>query len=231
MLDRRQIAALLLQTPFFKGLPEADIEACVAAAKQARFDAHEMMFARGEAGDRLFILVSGEVRLSIVSEDGRELSVRIVGSGEILGELSALDGQTRSADAVAMKPVVALALARSDLLRLMSTIPQLLERIVALLCGRLRTTTDQLEAVALHSVEERLARLILADIAASGGDPNRSRVMKLTQGELAQLIAASRPKVNAALASIEGTGAVRRRQGQIQVDLAILRKLARLPDD
>ncbi len=197
MLDKRQIAPLLLQTDFFRGLPESAIEACVAAAQVCRFDAGEMLFARGEAGSRLFILASGEVRLSLVSEDGRELSVRIAGAGEILGEISALDGGSRSADAVALKPVSALALTRAELLRLMSAIPELLQRIVVLLCTRLRSTTDQLEAIALHSVEERLARLILADIASAGGDTSRSRVMNLTQGELAQLIGASRPKVNA----------------------------------
>ena len=231
MADKRDIAPFLQQTDFFKGLPQADIEACADAMVICRFDAKEMLFARGEPGDRLFIVMSGEVRLSVVSEDGRELSVRIIGSGDLMGELSALDGVSRSADAVALKPTVALALARRDIMRLMQMIPTVMQRIVMLLCGRLRATTDQLEAIALHTVEERLARLLLADLGSVGGDPSRSRVLTLTQGELAQLVGATRPKVNLALATIEGEGGFRKRQGKFEVKIPVLRRLARLPDE
>lgn len=230
MLDRRQIEEFLLRTELFQRMSAADIEVCAAAATFCRFETGEMLFARGEPGDRLFIIVSGQVRLSLVSEDGRELSVRIAGGGELLGELSTLDGAERSADAVALKPVSALALARRDILRLMAAMPDLVQRIIVFLCRRLRDTTDQLEAIALHTVEERLARLFLAELGSIGGSPSTSRLLALNQSELAQLIGASRPKVSMALAVLESEGAIRRDRGIAGMNTAVLRRMAGLPD-
>ena len=83
--------------------------------------------------------------------------------------------------------------------------------MINFLCARLRDTDQQLEAIALHPIEVRLARLFLSAIKLQGLTPKAGRVelaMGMSQSEVGLLIGASRPKVNGALATLEGSGAI-----------------------
>jgi CRP/FNR family transcriptional regulator, cyclic AMP receptor protein len=224
--------ALLKKIDLFGGLPESQLASCAAVCAPARFAAGTLLFGRGDPGDRLFIVAEGRVRLSLVSEDGRELSVRVACAHDVLGELSVLDGAPRSTDAEAIDAVRAFVLLRRDFTRLLTELPALAESSIQFLCRRLRKTTDQLEAIALHSVEQRLARQLLSDIGeAPAVTTHPLPSLALPQAELAQLIGASRPKVNAALSSLERQGALVRSTAGHRVDAARLRRLAGLADD
>jgi len=139
-----------------------------------------------------------------------------------------LDGGTRSADAVSLTDTGAYSLARGDFHRLADTHPALNRAVIAFLCRRLRDTTDQLEGIALYPIEVRLARFLLV---ALGGRvaPAGKRVpldIEFSQGELAQLLAASRPKVNVALGVLESEGAIKRTADRLFCDPAILAQIA-----
>jgi CRP/FNR family transcriptional regulator, cyclic AMP receptor protein len=232
MLKRADAEALLRKTDLFHDLPEVQLAACAAGCAIVRFSANEMIFGRGDEGDRLYVIAGGRVRLSLVSEDGRELSVRIAGAGDLLGEMSTLDGAPRSADAVALDAVDALVLTRKELKRLILSGPAIAESVIQFLCRRLRRTTDQLELIALHSVEERLARLLLAEFEeGEAADQARQKILALPQSVIGQLIGASRPKANVALSSLERAGAIRRLPNGIQFNTVVLRRLAGLADD
>ena len=168
----------------------------------------------------------------MTTEDGRELSVRHAVRGDLLGEIAVLDGGERSADAVALTPVVAYGLRRAPFEQLVARYPALSAGIIAFLCRRLRQTTDQLEGIALYSIEVRLARFLLVGLAGRKPAPGK-RVpldMAFSQGELAQLLGASRPKVNAALGSLEQAGAIRRTADRIFCDPDLLAKCAGIGD-
>jgi CRP/FNR family transcriptional regulator, cyclic AMP receptor protein len=232
MFKHADAEALLRKTDLFQGLPDIQLTACAAACTITRFTAGEMIFGRGEDGDSLYVIASGRVKLSLVSEDGRELSVRIAGNGDLLGEMSTLDGAPRSADAVALDAVEALVLTRKELKRLMLSGPAMAESVIQFLCRRLRATTDQLELIALHSVEQRLARLLLAEFEDSKtAEETRQKILALPQSVLGQLIGASRPKANVALSALERAGAIRRVPGGIQFNTKLLRRIAGLADD
>ncbi|MET3889430.1 CRP/FNR family cyclic AMP-dependent transcriptional regulator [Bosea sp. OAE506] len=227
-MEPSAIAAMLGEAGFFTGLPPQALLDCAGEFREQRFDAGQMLFARGEAGDRLLLVAEGRVRLSVTTEEGRELSMRHAARGELLGEIAVLDGGTRSADAVAITPVLALSLRRAALDQLMVRHPALSAGIVAFLCRRLRQTTDQLEGIALYSIEVRLARFLLVGLAGRRAAPGK-RVpldMAFSQGELAQLLGASRPKVNAALGSLEQAGAIRRTADRLFCDPDLLAKCA-----
>lgn len=214
------IAALLAEAGLFSGLSAEALQDCAAAFREQRCDQGQMLFARGDAGDRLLLVAEGRVRLAVTTEDGRELSVRHAARGDLLGEIALLDGGPRSADAVAMTPVLAYGLRRAALEQLMARHPELATGIIAFLCRRLRQTTDQLEGIALYSIEVRLARFLLVGLAGRRAAPGK-RVpldMAFSQGELAQLLGASRPKVNAALGSLEQAGAIRRTADRLFCD-------------
>src|SRR4051794_36197747 len=102
MSTKETLASLLGRTELFKGLSAEELSACVASFRETRFKKGQALFVRGERATGLYLVAEGRVRLAIATEDGRELSFRHAVEGELLGEIAALDGGTRSADATAL---------------------------------------------------------------------------------------------------------------------------------
>ena len=232
MTDTSRILQLLRQTPLFRGLMPAELEICARQFTEVRFAPGETIFLRGDAGTQLFLVSEGRVKLSIMAEDGRELSVRHALEGALLGEIAVLDGGERSADAVAMTPVHAFAIRRDRFTDLTASYPRLSHGIIAFLCQRVRETTDQLEGIALHSIEERVARFLLVSLAGRTAPPGEwiAAEVVFSQTELAQLLGASRPKVNAALGTLEKAGAIRRGADRLLCDPGKLARLSGMAD-
>ena len=107
-------------------------------------------------------MVSGRVRISVLTAEGRELSFAHAEPGAIFGEIAMLDGGVRSADATAVNKVSALSLSKPAFKRLMETHPHVADAAVRFLCSRIREADQQLEAIALYPIEGRLARFFLA---------------------------------------------------------------------
>jgi CRP/FNR family cyclic AMP-dependent transcriptional regulator len=224
------VAALLGKTAIFGPLAEADQLAVAGRMLKAELRPGQTVFARGDAGHNVYLVVSGSVRLSVFSADGRLLSFKHANAGDIFGEIAALDGRPRTADALALTRVTAMTLAKEQLDRLIESNPRVARAAIAWLCQRLRDTSAQAEAIALHPVEVRLARYLLSRlIPAPAGDStggNSTVELGISQGELASLIGASRQKVNAALGLLEGSGALRRAGRRIACDPALLARIA-----
>jgi CRP/FNR family transcriptional regulator, cyclic AMP receptor protein len=207
---------LLGQTALLGGLSRPVLERIAALLKPHAFGARALLFARGEAGTSLHLIVKGTVRLSVVTDEGRELAFRQARAGDIIGEIAALDGGVRSADATAISAVDVLSLSRADLLALMRSEAELQARVVTFLCQRLRETSDQLEMIALFPIETRLARLLLVFLGKENADSAGYSLLSLglSQGEMALMLGATRPKVNGALSDLEKKG-VLKRQGEL----------------
>lgn len=237
MADIEDCAALLVRSNFFgnllAGFSEAEMATVAKAFRPTRFDSGQLIFSRDDAGDFLLLIASGRVRLSIMSEEGRELSVRHAVSGDIIGEIAVLDGLPRSADASALSEVRCFVLFRPDFQALVRAFPDLSIRLIEFLCARLRATTNQLEAIALHPIEVRLARFLLVALRGRQAEPGKRVPLELgfSQSELAQLLGASRPKVNGALGLLEDLGAIKRTADRLFCDPALLAQTARLSND
>jgi len=229
MSAKHSLVALLARTDLFGGLSPEELEACAAAFRELRFKKGEMVFARGDPAARIYLVIEGRVRLAVATEEGRELSFRHAVAGELFGEIAALDGSPRTADATALTDVVAYALERQAFRDLWSTRPGISAGVITCLCRRLRDTTSQLEAIALHPLEVRLARFLLYALGKPQGPPGKRVPLDLgfSQSELAQLLGASRPKVNAALGALESVGAVKRTLDRLFCDPAKLAEIAR----
>jgi CRP-like cAMP-binding protein len=224
-------AELLGRTSLFGGLAEPDRRALGTEMREVSYGASQVIFARGDAGRDIYLVTEGRVRLSILTAEGRELSFAHAGPGQIFGEIAMLDGGMRSADATAVQRTVALTLSRGALLRVMQERPVVGEAMLRFLCGRIREADQQLEAIALYPIEGRLARFFLAAAQQKGEQPRQGRLtidFDMSQSELALLIGASRPKVNTALSLLEAGGALTRKGGRIECDLAELRQIAGL---
>src|SRR5713226_4713517 len=106
----------LKQVSIFADLHEEDINALTSAAKRRTFRAGEVIFHRDDPGLVLYMIKEGKVKICIISPDGQEVSLAVLGKGEYFGEFSLYDGLPRSADAVALEKVECYTLQRSDFL-------------------------------------------------------------------------------------------------------------------
>src|SRR5690606_31289220 len=118
-----------------------------------------------------YLVLEGRVRLSVLSAEGRELSFAHAGPGELFGEIATLDGGERTAGATAIGPVVAMTLPQKALNELIANNPKVASAAIRFLCHRLRETDQKLEAIALHRIEVRLARLMLSALKLQGDIP------------------------------------------------------------
>jgi CRP-like cAMP-binding protein len=214
------LASLLGRTELFKGLSVDELSACVSSFRETKFRKGQALFVRGERATGLYLVADGRVRLAIATEDGRELSFRHATEGELLGEIAALDGGTRTADATALTAVTAYRLDKEDFRKLWRERPALSERLISFLCSRLRDTSGQLESIALHPMHVRLARFFLIALGDRKPQPGKRLPLELgmSQSELALLLGASRPKINEALGKLEETGAINRTMDRIFCD-------------
>lgn len=212
----------------FAGLDEATILACARVAREHGLTPGQVLFQRGDPGDRLYVVARGRLRIAVNSSEGRELSVRFAGPGDALGEIAVIDGGARTADVTAVDSVQVIGIAAADFNRLWAEHPALGRAVMRSLCERLRDTTEQLETIALYPVEIRLARFLLLTIGDQRPEPGKRLpvALGLSQGELAQLLGASRPKVNVAFGKLEQVGALRRTQDRIFCAPDILEQIA-----
>jgi CRP-like cAMP-binding protein len=232
MSKAETLVALLSKTELFSGLEEPELRTCAEAFREVRFGKGAMLFARGDAGTHLYLVVEGRVRLATSTDEGRELSFRHAAAGELFGEIATLDGGPRSAEATALTPVTAYALERTSLHELISSQPAVSGKIITFLCGRLRDTSHQLEAIALHPLHVRLARFLLFALGNRQAAPGKRVPLEIgfSQGELALLLGATRPKVNEAFGSLEAAGAVGRTIDRVFCDPIKLAEIARQDD-
>jgi CRP/FNR family transcriptional regulator, cyclic AMP receptor protein len=224
----QRILDVLAGATLFRTFSPADLAACACQCRETTFAKGELLFTRGDPGAYLAVVVEGQVRLAISTSEGRELSFEIVGPGALFGEIAALDGQPRSADATALAPTKAVLLERADFNRLRSERPGVAEAVISFLCGRLRNVSDRLEGIALYPLEIRLARFLLLAIGDKQAPAGRRVPLELrySQGELALLLGASRPKINAALGSLEAVGAIGRTSDRLFCDRTKLSRIA-----
>ena len=227
------VASLLARTELFASLGPEVLGQIEGRFHTIQFKRGQTIYERGDAGNSLHLIRSGQIRFSVVSGDGRELSVRVAKAGEIIGEVAVLDRQPRTATAVALTAVIAHTLSRTEFDRLLLQEPQLARNAIDFLCHRLRDTTDQLEMIALYAVEVRLARFLLLALKGQSAPAGKRIPLELgfSQGELAQLLGASRPKVNLALGFLEEAGAIGRTSDRLFCDPAILARIAERADD
>lgn len=225
MITKSEAADIVSRAPLFGTLDEASRLAVLSEMREANFNTGQVIFTRGDPGTEIHLVVKGRVRLSILTVDGRELSFAHAEPPSIFGEIAVFDGGTRSADATAVNKVQTLTLSKAAFLRLLAARPALAEAAIRFVSARLRDADQQLEAIALHPIEARLARFFLSSARQKDPDGKSKHVtlsLPISQGELALLVGASRPKVNAALALLEAEGGITRNGSEIVCDITVL---------
>lgn len=224
---------LLARFELFAALSPATLAALAASGHRRSWDAGRLLFQRGDLGDHMLAIIEGRVRITLATAEGRELMLGRLGPWEVLGELAVIDGEPRSADAVADLPTTAVVLPRATFLEVARERPDLGLALARHLCAVVRSTNLQMESIALYDLRTRLVRFFLFSLRQMHGDrvPDEAvLLMDLTQSDLSAVLGASRPKVNQALQALIGAGALRRDGGRLTCNVSRLRQLAGIVD-
>src|ERR1700748_1642431 len=153
--------AVLRKHPIFRDLDSAAFDQLCRYAKHATLKRGATIFSKGDPGNSLVAVISGTVKISISSPDGRSAILNLIGPGEIFGEVAVLDGQARTADATANTNCEIFIIDRREFLPFVKSQPALAMKFIELLCTRLRWTSDQVEQVILQDLPGRLASALI----------------------------------------------------------------------
>lgn len=195
------------------------------AAQHRKWPIGTTLFQRGEAGEYLVALTAGRIRLSVSTPQGKELVLRHAEGGDVFGELSLFDGAPRSAEATAVVASSGFVLSRRDFDTIVAREPTLGNAVIHYLCRMLRDTTEQLEGLALYTLEARVARFLLFTLRQIHGDdlpPNPLLQLEISQSDIAAVLGASRPKVNRALQSLRDAGILQKAGEAMECNVAAL---------
>jgi CRP-like cAMP-binding protein len=199
---RRNLAAMkreaLLTSPFFNHMKPAELDELIGASSERRVTKGTLIFSKNDPGSFMLAVLTGHIRVGSVSLEGREVTLNVIGPGEIVGEIALLDGKPRSAAAVAAEDTAMMVIERQVFLPFLLRHEGLVERMLIVLCDRLRRTSTALEEIALFDLQARLARL-LVKLSLDYGRPVPAGIridLKLSQRDLSNLVASSRESVN-----------------------------------
>ncbi len=220
---------VLSEAPLFEALGENDARALRADVTNVHIGRGERLFSEGDAGDKLYIILKGKVKLTRAAHDGRENLLSVHGPGEMFGELSLFDPSPRTASATAVTEATLAGLAHDDLRAFLTDRPEVALHMLGALAQRLRRINDIKADLVFTDVPGRVAKALL-DLASRFGVQQDNGLQvnhDLTQEELAQLVGASRETVNKALADFAARGWIQlAAKSVLLVDTDRLRKRA-----
>ena len=219
----RNLAAMkreaLLTSRFFNHMRPEELDELIASSAERRVSRGTLLFSKGDPGSFLLAVLAGHIRVGTVSLEGREVTLNVIGPGDIVGEIALLDGKPRSASAVAAEDATMMVIERKVFLPFLLRHEGLVERMLVVLCDRLRRTSNALEEIALFDLQARLARL-LVKLAEDYGRvvPLGVRIdLKLTQRDLSNLVASSRESVNKQMKVWRDAGIIDLEDGRVVV--------------
>jgi CRP/FNR family transcriptional regulator, cyclic AMP receptor protein len=208
--------SVLRKHPIFCDLEPGALDQLCRYAKHVTLKRGATIFSRGDPGNSLIAVISGTVKISISSADGRSAILDMIGAGEIVGEIAMLDGKERTADVTANTNCEIFIIDRREFLPFVRSQPALAMKFIELLCTRLRRTSDQVEQIILQNLPGRLAsallRLTEKHKLAPGG-----RTIAVTQQEISEMVGVTRESINKQLRVWAARNWVRLEHGAIVV--------------
>jgi CRP/FNR family transcriptional regulator, cyclic AMP receptor protein len=208
--------SVLRKHPIFADLEPEAFEQLCRYAKHTTLKRGAAIFSKGDPGTSLFAVISGTVKISVSSPDGRNAILNLIEAGEIFGEIAVLDGSSRSADATANTNCELFIIDRREFIPFVRSQPGLAMKFIELLCARLRWTSDQVEQVILQNLPGRLASALLRLTEKHEPAP-QGRVIAITQQEISEMVGMTRESINKQLRVWATRGWVRLEHGAIVV--------------
>ncbi|TCR66143.1 Crp/Fnr family transcriptional regulator [Bosea sp. BK604] len=190
MIQASHFARLLSANPFFAGLSPEALANIAEICQQRRLKPRQVLFLKGDPGDGLYAIRRGQIRIGTTDAVGQHMTMSLLGSGDVFGEIALLDGRSRTADAVATEETEMFFVPRREFLHLIGREPSIAIQLIELLCERIRNMSERMEDSAFLPASTRLARRIVMLVSDYGAE------VHVTQDELAALTGVSRETVN-----------------------------------
>jgi CRP/FNR family transcriptional regulator len=213
------IVSLLERVPVFEALAPDDLRRVAEVAVPRRFPGGQVIFREGDSSDTCYIVRNGHARAVRENTDGRTIALAHFGPGDIFGELAMFDDERRSATMEALDDLEAVAIAGSDMRRLLREHSDISAKLVIALGRRLREANERLSSQSFQTVQSRVAGVLIRLVkqARAEGAGARDVLIKVTQAEVAQLAGSSRESASRFLAVLERAGIITQGRGRITV--------------
>lgn len=200
----------LRRIALFRDLELGDLAVLNGLMRRQELPAGARLMATDTPGDSAYVIRHGAVKVHVEQEDGRDVIVAILGPGEIVGEMSVIDRELRSGSVVTLEDSVLFWIDRDAFQNCLRTMPRLALNLTEILSRRLRIANERIKALATLDVYGRVAQhlLVLAHEYGQEVEAGTRIPIRLTQGDLASLVGASRVRVNQALVLLKKRGGI-----------------------
>ena len=209
-LDLDRVRPFLTNNTFLGRLPGIVLDALIGKGQVKNFAKGAIIYRRGDPGDSLFVAIEGRIKLTNTNMGGKEVVLNYVGVGDIFGEIAALDGKERAADAIALEDFQVFLVCTRDLLPTLTAHPQAMLDVLRALCENIRIAATIIEDNTLE-MRGRTARGLLRLARQHGRTTADGSCQQLTisQEELGKYLGASRPNVNRQLGQLKIANMIR----------------------
>ena len=210
--------SLLESVPIFSDLSKSDLTKISDRMTHRKFTKNQMILLEDDLGQTFFVIATGSVKITRLSDDGREVILAMLGEADFFGEMSLLDGDGRSANVVALEASEVLTLARNEFLDILEQYPKISISLLEELTNRLRKSDQQIESLSLSDVEQRIG-ITLIRLAEELGTIKQGSVKIKNlpfQQDIANMAGTSRETVSRTFKLLEEKGLLSR-QGRLLV--------------
>lgn len=204
--------SVLRTIPLFSELNDDELSQISKFAVRQYYKKDNMVLIEEEVGSTMFVILNGRVKISRISDEGREVILSILCDGDFFGEMSILDGQTRSANAVTLEDTELLIIRREDFLTVLYDYPQIAINLLKELAHRLRRSDSQIKSLSLQNALGKVASTLLR-IADDPGTIKQGQVeisQLPPQQDLANMAGTSRETISRVIKSLSQLGYVRK---------------------
>ena len=209
----------LRNVPIFTDLSDSDLNRIASKMVSRDYEKGQMILLEESTGETFFIITSGTVKVTRLSDDGREVILALLGESDFFGEMSLLDGEGRSANIVANEDAEVMTLSRRDFLECLETYPKIAIALLEELAVRLRKSDQQIESLSLSDSEQRIG-ITLIRLAEERGTIKRGDVTVQNlpyQQDIANMAGTSRETVSRTLKLLEDKKLVKRNGSDITI--------------
>ena len=204
--------SLLQSVPIFSDLSPSDLNKIAQRMIRRTYTKGQMILLEDDLGQTFFVIGGGSVKITRLSDDGREVILAMLGESDFFGEMSLLDGAGRSANVVALDSSEVLTLSRNDFLEILQEYPKISISLLEELTQRIRKSDQQIESLSLSDVEQRIG-ITLIRLAEELGTIKHGNV-KINnlpyQQDIANMAGTSRETVSRTFKLLEEKGLVAR---------------------
>jgi CRP/FNR family transcriptional regulator, cyclic AMP receptor protein len=220
------VTELIESTPLFKGLPEDSLQKVTCHAVTRSHPPNQVILLENDWGGSVYFILDGWVKIRTYNVDGKEVTLNIIGKGEVFGEMAALDEVPRSTDVITLTPTKISSIPANDFVTLIQTEPLAGVRLAQLMATRLRQVNRRLRLREADSMSRVVDTIIFLAEGQGQKGKNGLEIPNLPHRELSSLSGLARETVTRVLTKLEKKGLIQRDQNIMCIpDLHTLEKI------